>query len=120
MTLVDVAKTEGARLRLRELLRTIIEEIVILIVPRRSHRLAAVQIFFRGGRRRDYLIHYHAAGHCRKGGWCARSLPGEIHPKDLDLRRKRDVQSLSRVLAKIDVARLAVAMANGMAKRGGS
>jgi hypothetical protein len=109
MSLVDAAKTEGARLRLRELLRTLIEEIVILIVPRLSHRLAAVQIYFRGGRRRDYLIHYKAAGRGRKGGWCARSLEGDIHPGDLDLRRKRDVAKLTGTLGKIDVKRLAIA-----------
>jgi DNA invertase Pin-like site-specific DNA recombinase len=107
MTLIDAAKTEGARLRLREQLRIMIEEIVVLVVPRRSHRLAAVQIFFRGGRRRDYLVHYWAAGHGRKGGWRARSLPGEIRPKDLDLRRKGDVQKLAKTLGKIDLKELA-------------
>jgi DNA invertase Pin-like site-specific DNA recombinase len=117
MTLVDAAQTEGARLRLRELLRTIVEEIVILIVPRRSHRLAALQIYFRGGRRRDYLIHYQAAGHCREGGWCARSLPNEIRSGNLDLRRKHDVQRLTETLAKIDVKRLAIAMATGIVRR---
>jgi DNA invertase Pin-like site-specific DNA recombinase len=108
LTLVDAAKAEGNRLRLRELLRTIVEEIVILIVPRRSHRLAALQLYFRGGARRDYLIHYKAAGNGREGGWCARSLSSEIDPSKLDLRRERDVQALTKMLVDIDVERLAI------------
>ena len=110
MTLLSVATDESHRLRLRELLRTIVEEIWILIVPRRSHRLAAVQVYFRGDGRRDYLIHYQAAGHCRSGGWSARSLPSAITSEDLDLRRKPDVDELTKMLATIDIGLLADAM----------
>jgi DNA invertase Pin-like site-specific DNA recombinase len=110
LTLIDVAKDESQRLRLRELLRTIIEEIWILIVPRQSHRLAAVQIYFRGDGRRDYLIHYQSAGYRRAGGWWAGSLPSKIAPSDLDLRRKKDVRDLTKTLAAIDVDLLTAAM----------
>jgi hypothetical protein len=46
VTLAAFAASEQHRLRLRELLCTIIESIWVLIVPRKSHRLCAVQIFF--------------------------------------------------------------------------
>ena len=39
--LLDLARDEPTRLKLRELLRRMIESVVVLIVPRRSHRLAA-------------------------------------------------------------------------------
>jgi hypothetical protein len=110
LTLLDVAQDEANRLRLRELLRTIVEEIWILIVPRRSHRLAAVQVYFRGDGRRDYLIHYQAKAYRRKGGWSARSLPSAIAPEDLDLRRKQDVEELTKMLSALDIDLLADAM----------
>jgi DNA invertase Pin-like site-specific DNA recombinase len=109
-TLLDVAESETSRIRLRELIRTMVEEIWVLIVPRRSHRFAAVQVFFAGGGRRDYLIHYQAAGYCRGGGWCACSLMGDIGPNDLDLRRDRDVRDLRTTLETADVASLVEAM----------
>ena len=114
LSLVNAAKTESSRLRLRELLRTIVEEIRILVIPRRSHRLAALQIYFRGGGRRDYLVHYWSAGYCREGGWSACSLPGEIHSDDLDLRRERDVKAATKMLGTIDMKRLASAMENSV------
>ena len=113
LSLLDVAKDEASRLRLRELLRTIVEEVWILIVPRKSHRLAAVQVYFRGDGRRDYLIHYQSAGHCREGGWSARSLPSDVSPKDLDLRRKKDVKGLEKMLGAIDLDLLVKAMREG-------
>jgi hypothetical protein len=103
LTLLDVAKDEAPRLRLRELLRTIIEEISVLIVPRRSHRLAAIQLRFLGDGSRDYLIWYQAAANGRAGGWLARSLPGEVAKVGLDLRRKQDVKQLTKVLETIDI-----------------
>jgi hypothetical protein len=110
VTLVDIATSEQHRLRLRELLRTIIESIWILIVPRRSHRLCAAQVFFEGGGRRDYLIHYQAAAHCRPGGWCTCSLPAEVRPGDLDFRREADAGELRALLSEIDITLLTDAM----------
>jgi DNA invertase Pin-like site-specific DNA recombinase len=91
-SLLDLAYDEDNRLRLRDLLPTIIERIWVLVVPsplqRRptqptkthrkdgtmkprpagSHRFALVQINFAEGARRFYLTHYQAAGRGRPGG----------------------------------------------------
>src|SRR5262249_12437576 len=67
-TLLSLAQDEPRRLRLRALLQQMIEAAWVLIVPRRSHRLLALQVHFKGGARRDYFIHYRAAGFCREGG----------------------------------------------------
>jgi DNA invertase Pin-like site-specific DNA recombinase len=110
LSLLDTAKDEHNRIRLRELLRRNIDEIRVLIIPRRSHRLAAVQVFFTDDGRRDYLIHYQSAGHGRKGSSCASSFKGDIKPRDLDLRRKGDVRALTKTLGTIDIASLVEAM----------
>jgi hypothetical protein len=93
-TLLDAlhsaADPADARLRLRAALRRMVSGVWLLVVPRgrTRTRLAAVQVFFAGGgRRRDYLIHYVAAGRGRKGVekrkgyWQVRSWTGD------DLRR---------------------------------
>jgi DNA invertase Pin-like site-specific DNA recombinase len=103
LSLIDVAQDEVHRLRLRELLRTLVEEILILVVPRGSHRFCTVQVFFRGDGRRDYLIHSQAKSRCCAGNSCAGSLPSDIAPDDLDLRRKRDVLSLTKMLRTIPI-----------------
>jgi hypothetical protein len=108
-TLLDVARDEEQRLRLRDLLRQLVEDVWVLVVTcpaTPSHRLCAVQVNFASGTRRDYLIHYHAAGYRRPGGWWARSLATVAAPGDLDLRRPEDAQALEADLAKLDVARL--------------
>jgi hypothetical protein len=110
VTLVDIATSEQHRLRLRELLRTIIESVWVLVVPRRSHRLAAVQIFFHGVERRDYLIHYQAAGYCRAGFWRAQSLKHTLSAGKLDLRDREHVSALSQTLQSVDLSLLAEAM----------
>lgn len=99
-TLLDVAVDEPNRLRLRGLLRAVIEDVRVLVVPRRSHRLAAVQIDFTGGARRAYLIHYQAAGYRRKGGWQAKSAAWAAGGgPDLDLRDRGQAEGLAAVLA---------------------
>jgi DNA invertase Pin-like site-specific DNA recombinase len=110
LTLLDVAKVEAHRLRLRDLLRTIIDEIWILIVPRKSHRLVAVQVYFAGDGRRDYLIWYQAAGHCRSGDWAAVSAREELIPDGLDLRQEQDATALAKLLTTSDLAELIAAM----------
>jgi hypothetical protein len=103
LTLINVAKDEANRLRLRDLIHSIVEEIWVLVVPRQPHRLAAVQIYFQGDGRRDYLIHYQAAGYHRAGDWSAGSLRSEIAPSDLDLRRKADVKALQKRLSEVNI-----------------
>ena len=106
LTLLDVAIDEPHRLRLRELLRTIIQEIRVLVIRRRSHRLVAVQVFFEGDTRRDYLIH-HQASYGHPESWAARSLPPDLAPKNLDLRRKADVALMTKRLSESDIDWLA-------------
>jgi hypothetical protein len=110
VTLVDIASSEQHRLRLRELLRTIIEEIWVLIVPRKSHRLCVVQIYFTGGGVRDYLIYYKAAGRGREGSWSAKSLAGDLSARKLDLRNQKHTDSLLQTLLEIDLSLLNRAM----------
>jgi hypothetical protein len=59
-TLVDALASapapEAARLRLRAALRRIVDSVWVLIVPRGRVRLAAVQIDFAEGSRRNYLV----------------------------------------------------------------
>jgi hypothetical protein len=100
--LMDVAADEAGRLRLRGLLRTIIDGVYMLTVPRRSHRLCAVQINFAGGGSRHYLIHYHAAGYCREGGWDVRSF-ADAGPGPLDLRKPKDVAKVARLLESLEL-----------------
>jgi hypothetical protein len=114
VTLMDIATSEPHRLRLRELLRTVISEVWVLVVPRRSIRLCAVQIFFSGNSqsRRDYLIVYKsAAGGGRKGFWKARSLKHDLPVGTLDLRNNREhVDALARTLESVDLDLLTAAM----------
>jgi hypothetical protein len=70
--------------------------------------LAAVQIHFAGGRRRDYLIFHrpdvaNAAGRTA-GSWWVRSLACVPGLADLDLRRRQDALEAEAGLAKLDLA----------------
>ncbi len=103
-TLLDVATDEANRLRLRDLLRQIVDEIWVLIVPRRSHRFAVVQLYFTGDGRRNFLIHYQGAGNGRAGGWDAKAMPEAIAFDDLDLRRPKDAAELAADLEAIDLS----------------
>jgi DNA invertase Pin-like site-specific DNA recombinase len=99
---------EEARIRLRAALRRIVESIWCLFVPRGAKRLAAVQIWFAGGKkRRDYLIlHKPAKVNAvmrREGGWLSRSLADVTALGPLDLRKPSDAQRLERLLAAIDL-----------------
>ncbi len=98
--LAAVIQTEGdpARLKLRLVLRSIVESALVLTVRRGTWHLAAVQFHFRGGARRDYLIVNRAAGRGRQGRWWARSLSTIIKDGDLDLRQSADVERLEQAL----------------------
>jgi DNA invertase Pin-like site-specific DNA recombinase len=102
MTLIDVAKDESHRLRLRDLLRTVIDEILIVIVKRRSHRFCACQVLFRAGTKRDFLI-WTQASYGHKRSWLAGSFPGNFGSTQLDFRNQRHVKNLTDTLQKIDV-----------------
>jgi len=95
---------KDARLRLRTVLRRMVESIWLLVVPRGRDRLAAVQVWFAGGKKhRDYLIyHVHPKANARarqEGGWWALSLADAAALGELDLRKRKAARELERVLA---------------------
>jgi Recombinase/Resolvase, N terminal domain len=106
---IDSAEDKNdIRLKLRTVLRRIVEEIRVLVVPRGRDRLAAVQIRFTGGtKQRSYLILHRpprANGKVRReGSWSARPLAEVAQPGDLDLRKQKNAARLEKVLAAIDV-----------------
>jgi hypothetical protein len=101
---------EDARLRLRSALRQIVSEMWLLVVPRKLVRLAAVQVYFHEGGRRDYFIHYSPAHHSyagrRETAWSARSLVEVAEPGSLDLRNPAHAADLAKTLEAIDPAEL--------------
>ncbi len=103
---------EDFRLRLRAALRRIAESMWLLVVPRGKVRLCVVQIYFRGGRRREYLIYYRPAQ--RPGGKpipakCPRpwSLADVLKPGDVDLRDPADAAAVAEGLEALDLEALA-------------
>lgn len=113
-TLLDVASDEAHRLRLRDLLRTIIEGVFVLVVPRRSHRLCAVQIHFRGDGRRNFLVHYWSAGFCREGG-CRVGSPRKLNHRGLDLSTEAGAKEARDILSTINLDDLDEATSEGRA-----
>jgi DNA invertase Pin-like site-specific DNA recombinase len=103
------------RRRLKARIRLLVAEAWVVIVPRGRDRLAAVQLLFRGGRRRDYLILHRPGksyGKARVDGqWWALSLSAAVRAGDLDLREPEQADALAEVLAAADLARLAAKMA---------
>jgi DNA invertase Pin-like site-specific DNA recombinase len=103
---------KDARLRLRAVLRRIIESIQLLVVRRGGRDcLAAVQIWFAGGKRqRSYLVFYRPgsanAQTRRKASWKAHSLASVADPAELDLRRREDASALEAELLEMDLADL--------------
>jgi hypothetical protein len=101
------------RIRLRAVLRRVIESIWVLVVPRNLVRLCAVQIrFAEGDQRRSYLLMHRppkANGVSRReGAWWARSFADAVPAAaDFDLRRPEDVAELERVLGLVDLDGLA-------------
>jgi hypothetical protein len=109
--MIAADSSEDVRLRLRSTLRRIVESVWLLVVPRGSIRLCAVQVWFAEvGRHRNYLICHRPskanASARTEGGWSVRSLASMATPDDLDLRRREDAEALERVLAKIDLSPL--------------
>jgi DNA invertase Pin-like site-specific DNA recombinase len=95
---------QDARLRLRSALRRMVDVIQLLVVPRGRDRLAAVQIWFAGGKKhRDYIVFHRAARANRsartEGGGRVKSLAAVGMPDDLDLRQKKQAAALAEVLA---------------------
>lgn len=109
--LTNAPDQDEARIRLRAALTRVIDEMVMLVVPRGSQRLAAVQIHFGGGARRDYLIlHQAAKGNKAKrtaSSWNVITLDfavaGKKRGHKADLSVPEDVLSLEAALTSIDL-----------------
>jgi DNA invertase Pin-like site-specific DNA recombinase len=98
--------------RLRAALLATVDSIWCLLVTvgRARHRVAAVQVFFKGGQRRDYLILLGrgtgGAVGTRPARWQARSLAGVVKPGALDLRVPDHARRLEKALGELDPADL--------------
>jgi DNA invertase Pin-like site-specific DNA recombinase len=123
-SLVDALREHGdeARLKLRGVLRSVTDEIRLLLVRRHSWTLAAVQFFFVGGATRHYLVATQYAGFNRPGGWCCPPSPYDaVHdPAELDLRRPDHARLLESRLAAMDLDTLLAAMQAQSGLNGGS
>jgi hypothetical protein len=97
---------DEARLRLRGVLRRVIESIWVLVVAKGRDRVAAVQIFFQDGvRHRSYLILHKPAKMNRSGGtpaaWWVKDFAAAVRPGSCDFRNPADVNDLEQALAGI-------------------
>jgi DNA invertase Pin-like site-specific DNA recombinase len=99
------------RLRLRAALRRITDSILLLVVRRGLVRVCAIQIHFRQGKRRDYLVLYRQAS--KHGGkpvpsaWWVRSFTDVVQASNLDLRDRNHVERVERTLMRFDLDSLA-------------
>jgi DNA invertase Pin-like site-specific DNA recombinase len=103
-TLLDEAEDSAAladvRVRLRSAIRRIIEQVWLLVIPRGRNRLCVVQLFFMGGKRRDYLVlHRSGRGNASAktpSSWEVVSLKdaARVEPDGIDLRDARQVAEL--------------------------
>jgi DNA invertase Pin-like site-specific DNA recombinase len=101
-SLVDLIRKDGdmARLKIRPVLRSIIEVIMVLVVPRGAWRVCVVQIHFHGGATRDYLLMHRTAGYGRQE--CRpepRSFADPSGAGPLDLRKPDQAARLAAALA---------------------
>jgi hypothetical protein len=110
MALVDAVQPahepgkKEARLKLRQLLRQLVNDIWILVAPlSKTRRVAAVQVFFESGARRDYLIFTQDAGNGRQAGAWVDSVDPE-EAADLDLRQREDAAAYEKRLGEWDYA----------------
>jgi DNA invertase Pin-like site-specific DNA recombinase len=102
---------EEARTRLRSTLRRMIESVRLLVVSRGQIRIAAVQIWFAGGKKhRDYVVvHRPPRANGRgysKGRTAVCSLAAVAKAGDLNLRRAEDAAALEQLLLAQDVGEL--------------
>jgi hypothetical protein len=94
-------------MRLRSSIRRIVTGIWLLVIPRGTTRLCAVQVWFTGEKKhRDYLILHqppkaNQSARQERQWWC-RSLSSVAQPGDLDLRRRADAAKLLKALEAID------------------
>jgi DNA invertase Pin-like site-specific DNA recombinase len=93
--------------RLRQALLATVEGVPCLFVRRGPDDLAAVQVWFKGGEHRDYLIFNRPARGGASGGWSAASLPPAVAGRlELDLRRRDHARDLEHALLTADIESL--------------
>ena len=105
--LLAMLDTPEARLRFRTVLRRVVSEILVLTIRRGHDRLAAVQLWFSdGAHHRDYLILHQGSKANTKGRhegqWWVRSLTDAEDIGELDLRKRKHVQQLEKLLSEKD------------------
>jgi hypothetical protein len=114
-SLLGMLDTAEKRLRFRSLLRQMVEEIRLLVVPRGWDRVAAVQMHFRGSEEpRSWLIVYRPAitSDGRRARWRRAadaqdvSVVRDLRPAGtpLDLRRPEHVAALRKQLETMDLS----------------
>jgi DNA invertase Pin-like site-specific DNA recombinase len=92
------ADPDDVRLRLRPVLRRVVEEAWVFIVKRGSYQLCFVQFFFSGGARREFAVVYQPKANRRPGGWRPVSEWHKAGPENLDLRRRDHVKRMETFL----------------------
>jgi DNA invertase Pin-like site-specific DNA recombinase len=109
-SLAGLLKRDGSddtRRKVREALRRSLESAWVLVVAQGDYRLCAVQLFFQGGSRRDYLIlHRITFGRQRPVRPRTWSLADVARPGDLDLRQPDHARRLEKFLLGIDLSGL--------------
>jgi DNA invertase Pin-like site-specific DNA recombinase len=100
------------RKRCQAALRRAVESVWCLFMPGRGRRLAAVQVVFKGGRCRNYVIYHRPAASNQHGGDRAAETKvysfADVHKAgDIDLRDKSDVAELEEWLGSLDPKALA-------------
>jgi DNA invertase Pin-like site-specific DNA recombinase len=110
--IAEAADPADAKVRLRAVLRRLIDSVWLVVVPRGRDRLVAVQIWFTGTeeRHRDYLILHRPPRANRsartEGGFWVHSFADVLEPV-YDLRVRKDAVALEQALLELDLAGLA-------------
>jgi DNA invertase Pin-like site-specific DNA recombinase len=96
--LVQMIRKEGdaARLRIRPVLRSIVTEVWLLLMPRGAVRLLVTQLHFPGGAHRDYLTYLSPAANHRPRVCHTADYKFDAGP--IDLRKPADVARLAAAL----------------------
>jgi DNA invertase Pin-like site-specific DNA recombinase len=94
--------------RLRTALLATVEGIWCVFAGKGKLRIAAAQVIFKSGARREYLIvHQGAIGGAvgtRPASWRCSSLADAAQVEDLDLRRRDDARKLEKFLATVPLS----------------
>jgi DNA invertase Pin-like site-specific DNA recombinase len=115
-SLVDMIRSaddpDAVRLRLRPVLRRVVERMQVLIVPRGAWRICAVQAHFtEGDARRDYIIMHRTAANRRPERCEAKAL---AFAGERDLRDRKDAAKVEKALAGADLDALWEALATDL------